>query len=81
MYFYSSRPFIELMLAQPVLRRDLAIGLLIGSAAPLAGGFVVGAGAPLAVHGAFTGETARAIRASGSQRQGRRPGGQTPCPG
>ena len=63
MYFYSSRPFIELMLAQPVPRRDLAIGLLIGSAAPLAGGFVIGAGTPLAFHGAFAGETARAALA------------------
>lgn len=60
MYFYSSRPFTELMLAQPVLRRDLALGLLIGSALPLAGGFVAGVGAPLLIHGAFGGETARA---------------------
>lgn len=60
MYFYSSRPFIELMLAQPVPRRDLALGLLIGSAAPLAGGFVVGVSAPLLWHGAFTSEAAKA---------------------
>lgn len=60
MYFYSSRPFTELMLAQPVPRRDLALGLLIGSALPLAAGFVAGVGAPLLIHGAFSGDTARA---------------------
>jgi Cu-processing system permease protein len=57
MYFYSSRSFVELMLAQPVRRRELAVGLLLGSATPLAAGFLAGVGIPLAVHGAFGAET------------------------
>lgn len=57
MYFYSSRSFVELMLAQPVRRRELAAGLLIGSATPLAGGFILAVGVPLAMHGGFSVET------------------------
>jgi Cu-processing system permease protein len=57
MYFYSSRTFVELMLAQPVPRTQLALGLLIGSALPLAGGFAIGVGVPLSLHGAFIGDT------------------------
>lgn len=49
-HVYASREFVELLLAQPVPRRDLFIGLYLGLALPLAGAFVVGAGVPFALH-------------------------------
>ena len=49
-HVYASREFVELLLAQPVRRRDLFIGLYLGLALPLAGAFVVGAGVPFAIH-------------------------------
>lgn len=49
-HVYSSREFVELLLAQPVPRRELFAGLYLGLALPLAGAFVVGAGVPFAVH-------------------------------
>lgn len=67
MYFYSSRSFVELMLAQPVRRQELAVGIIIGSATPLAAGFLLGVGIPLAVHGAFaSAERGAAIALLGS---------------
>ena len=57
-HVYASREFVELLLAQPVPRRQLFAGLYLGLAIPLAGAFVVGAGVPFAVHlrqGASTG--------------------------
>ncbi|MCC7194795.1 MAG: ABC transporter permease subunit [Gemmatimonadaceae bacterium] len=50
MYIYSSREFIELLLAQPIARRDLFLGHFMGLALPLAGAFAVGAGLPFALH-------------------------------
>lgn len=49
-HVYASREFVELLLAQPVPRRQLFAGLYLGLALPLAGAFVVGAGIPFAVH-------------------------------
>ncbi len=49
-HVYASREFVELLLAQPVPRRDLFAGLYLGLALPLAGAFIVGAGVPFAVH-------------------------------
>lgn len=55
-HVYASREFVELLLAQPVARRDLFIGQFLGLALPLAGAFAVGAGIPFAWHaGAGTG--------------------------
>lgn len=57
-HVYASREFVEMLLAQPVPRRQLFAGLYLGLALPLAGAFVVGAGIPFAVHareGASTG--------------------------
>jgi Cu-processing system permease protein len=46
MYLYGSRDFIELLLAQPVGRSALFVGLYAGLAAPLAAGFLLGVGLP-----------------------------------
>ena len=54
MYLYHAREFIQMMLAQPVGRRALFIGLYGGLAVPLAGSFLVGVGLPLAWHGGAT---------------------------
>ena len=54
MYLYHAREFIQMILAQPVSRRALFIGLYGGLAIPLAGSFVVGVGIPLAWHGALS---------------------------
>ena len=53
MYLYHAREFIQLMLAQPVGRRVLFVGLYGGLALPLAASFVAGVGLPLAWHGAI----------------------------
>jgi Cu-processing system permease protein len=45
-YVYQSREFIEMMLAQPVHRRSLFIGLYAGVAVPLAAAFAIGVGLP-----------------------------------
>lgn len=47
MYMYSSREFIELLLAQPIARSRMYAGILLGLMVPLAGAFVIGAGIPL----------------------------------
>jgi Cu-processing system permease protein len=52
-YVYQSREFIEMMLAQPVHRRSLFVGLYGGVAVPLAGSFVLGVGAPFLWNGGF----------------------------
>ncbi|MDQ8154075.1 MAG: ABC transporter permease subunit [Gemmatimonadota bacterium] len=49
-HVYASREFVELLLAQPVPRRELFAGLYLGLALPLAAAFLVGAGIPFAVH-------------------------------
>lgn len=50
MYLYSARDFIELLLSQPVNRRQLYAGLYAGLALPLSGAFVVGTGLPFLLH-------------------------------
>ncbi len=51
-YLYNAREFTELMLAQPVRRRDLFLALYGGLVLPLALGFVLGVTLPFAWHGA-----------------------------
>ena len=51
MYLAHAREFIEMMLAQPVGRRALFVGLYGGLAIPLSASFLLGVGLPLAWHG------------------------------
>jgi Cu-processing system permease protein len=51
MYIYDAREFTELLLAQPVSRRQLFSGLYLGLTLPLSAGFAVGVGAPFLLHG------------------------------
>lgn len=59
-YLYNAREFTELLLAQPVNRRQLFGGLYLGLALSLSAAFVIGAGAPLLLEGGLDGATARA---------------------
>jgi Cu-processing system permease protein len=53
MYVYQSREFIEMMLAQPIDRRSLFIGLYGGVVVPLTGSFLLGVGLPFFWNGGF----------------------------
>ncbi len=50
-YLYSSREFIELLLAQPLKRRTVFIGLYIGLAIPLTAALAAGISIPFVLHG------------------------------
>ncbi len=52
MHVYASREFIELLLAQPLPRPAVFVGLYLGLALPLAAAFALGVGVPFALHGA-----------------------------
>jgi Cu-processing system permease protein len=52
MYLYGAREFVELLLAQPVRRRELFSGLYLGLTVPVALAAVIGIGAPLILTGA-----------------------------
>jgi len=54
MYLYHAREFIQMILAQPVSRRALFVGLYGGLAIPLASSFLLGVAIPLAWHGALS---------------------------
>ncbi|HEX6049223.1 MAG TPA: ABC transporter permease subunit [Gemmatimonadaceae bacterium] len=56
MHVYNAREFTELLLAQPVGRRELFGGLYLGLAIPLSAAFALGVGVPVFVHGASVGE-------------------------
>jgi Cu-processing system permease protein len=62
MYVYSSREFIEVMLAQPVRRRQIYLGVLLGMCVPLVAAVIIGLGIPLAIHA--SGETGFFVRAA-----------------
>jgi Cu-processing system permease protein len=51
---YNAREFIELMLTQPVRRRDLFVGLFSGVTVPLVATFAIGVFLPFAWHGGLT---------------------------
>jgi Cu-processing system permease protein len=51
MYLYHSREFVQMMLAQPVGRRTLFVGLYGGLAIPLSAAFAVGVGLPFLWYG------------------------------
>ncbi len=50
-YLDNAREFTELLLAQPITRRQLFSGLYLGLTLPLAGAFLAGVGIPFALHG------------------------------
>ena len=50
MYFYHASEFIELLLAQPVGRRELFVGLSAGFVLPLIAAFAIGLGVPVVLH-------------------------------
>lgn len=60
-YLYNAREFIELLLAQPVNRKQMYGGLYLGLTVPLALAFVAGLGVPFLLHGVD--ESARATLA------------------
>lgn len=51
-YFYHSREFVELLLAQPIMRSSIYLGKIIGLAMALSIVFVLGLGLPFLLHGA-----------------------------
>lgn len=53
-YWHTSREFTELLLAQPVPRRALWLGLYLGLVVPLIAAFALGITLPLALHRAIT---------------------------
>ena len=53
MYYYDSREFTELLLAQPIKRRTIFIGQYLGVAISLAPSLVLGLGIPFAAYGLF----------------------------
>ncbi|MEW6051735.1 MAG: ABC transporter permease subunit [Candidatus Zixiibacteriota bacterium] len=50
-YFYNSREFIELVLAQPVERKTVFLGMFGGLSVALVAGFALGVGIPTAILG------------------------------
>jgi Cu-processing system permease protein len=58
MYLYGAREFVELLLAQPIRRRELFCGLYLGLTVPVSLAATVGIGAPLVLQG-VSGETLR----------------------
>ena len=66
-YLYHSREFIELLLAQPVNRRQMYAGVYLGLTIPLTLAFVAGLSVPFLVHGvdATAGNTIAALLTAG----------------
>lgn len=59
LHLYNAREFIELLLAQPVGRRSLFLGLWSGVMLPLAGALLLGLGIPFIAHGSSAAVPAR----------------------
>ena len=51
MYFYNSREFIELLLAQPIKRRTIFMGQYLGIALSLTMSLILGLGIPFLIYG------------------------------
>lgn len=51
MYYYNSKEFTELLLAQPLKRSTIFLGQYLGLALSLAGSLVLGLGIPFAIYG------------------------------
>jgi Cu-processing system permease protein len=60
-YVYTARDFVELVLAQPVRRRELLLGLYLALVLPPVVGFIGGTALPFALHGLATGGAAPAL--------------------
>ncbi len=56
MYFYNSKEFTELLLAQPIPRRSIFLGQYLGVASSLTFSLVIGLGVPFAIYGLFKSE-------------------------
>lgn len=56
MYFYSSREFTELLLAQPIKRSTIFVGQYLGLALSLSASLVLGLGVPFLFYGLFQSE-------------------------
>ncbi len=54
MYYYNSREFTELLLAQPVKRSSIFLGQYFGVATSLSMSLIVGLGLPFVFYGVFT---------------------------
>jgi len=53
MYYYSSREFTELLLAQPIKRRNIFLGQYLGVALSLSASLIIGLGIPFVAYGIF----------------------------
>ena len=60
-YLHASREFVELMLAQPVARRQLFAGIFLGLVTSMAGAGALGLGIPLVLFGRSSAPLAPAI--------------------
>ncbi len=58
MYYYNSREFTELLLAQPVRRTSIFLGQYLGVAGSLSASWIIGVGVPFALYGVFGSEQA-----------------------
>jgi Cu-processing system permease protein len=63
MVIYAAREFTELLLAQPVKRRDVFLAQYVGLAVPLSVAFAGGLVVPFIIHGAIVGDGARMLAA------------------
>ena len=54
MYYYNSREFIDLLLSQPIKRKSVFLGQILGLSFSLSLSFVMGMIIPFAVYGIFT---------------------------
>ncbi len=57
MYYYNSKEFTELLLAQPVKRSSIFLGQYFGVALSLAMSLIIGLGLPFIIYGIFNSET------------------------
>jgi Cu-processing system permease protein len=53
MYYYNSREFIELLLSQPIKRKDIFLGQYLGISLSLSLSLVIGLGIPFLIYGLF----------------------------
>ena len=53
MYYYNAREFIELLLAQPIPRKNIFLGQYLGISLSLSLSFIIGLGVPFLFYGLF----------------------------